>query len=301
MAKLTEYIKTFFMIIILLQFAPPILKSIKQQWVDNLEPKNLVGLITFNQPIYSSHQYIKELQKYFKDPEIKAILLKMDCPGGASGASQAIALEILQLKKDYPKPIITYSENLCASGAYYIAAMTDHIITTGSCIVGNIGSKLCTQFKLKEFLHDYKIETLSISSGSCKNVFDPFTDVNEEQIQMLQQLSDDTYAQFVTDITKQRHVPLQNKDAWANGKIFTGVDALKLKLIDAIGNQTTALDYIKQNILHSDREISFVKSSQPSALKQWLNPEDDTDDSAQCSLSESFWSGLIQVIKKSHF
>lgn len=301
MAKLTEYIKTFFMIIILLQFAPPILKNIKQQWVDNLEPKNLVGLITFNQPIYSSNQYIKQLQKYFKDPEIKAILLKMDCPGGASGASQAIALEVLQLKKDYPKPIITYSENLCASGAYYIAAMTDHIVATGSCVVGSIGVKLCTQFKLKQLLHDYKIDTLSVSSGNCKNALDPFCDLNEEQIQMLQQLSDDTYTQFVTDISKQRHVPLQNKDIWANGKIFTGVEALKLKLIDAVGNQTTAIDYIKQNILHSDREISFVKSAQPSALKQWLNPEDGDDDNMQCNISESFWTGLIQAIKKSHY
>lgn len=298
MAKLTEYIKTFFMVIILLQFAPPMIQNIKQQWIDNLETKNLVGLIILNQPIYSSSQYIKQLQKYFKDPEIKAVLLKIDCPGGVSGASQAIALEILQLKKDYPKPIVTYSENMCASGAYYIAAMTDHIVTTGSCIVGSIGSKLCTQFKLKQFLQDYKIDTFSISSGNCKNALDPFSELNEEQTQMLQQLSDDTYAQLTADISKQRHVPLQNKNIWANGKIFTGSNALKLKLIDAIGNQTTAIDYIKQNILHSDREISFVKTAQPNALKQLLNPEDNDNDSTQCNISESFWTGLIQSVKK---
>lgn len=300
MAKLTEYIKTLFMILMLLQFAPPIIKNIKEQFIDNLEPKNLVGLITINQPIYSASQYNKQLQKYFKDPEIKAILLKIDCPGGASGASQAVALEILQLKKEFPKPIVTYSENMCASGAYYIAAMTDHIVTTGSCLVGSIGSKLCTQFKLKQLLHDYKIDTLSISSGNCKNALDPFCDLNEEQIQMLQQLSDDTYIQFTTDISKQRHVPLQNKDNWANGKVFTGTDALKLKLIDATGNQTTAIAYIKQNILHSDQEIAFVKTSQPNVLKQWLNPDDNDDENVQCNLSESFWTGLLRAIKKNN-
>lgn len=301
MAKLTEYIKTFFMILILLQFAPPLIKNIKQQWVDNLEPKNHVGLITFNQPIYSASPYIKQLQKYFKDPEIKAILLKIDSPGGVTGASQAIALEILQLKKEYPKPIVAYSENLCSSGAYYVAAMTDYIVTTGSCLVGSIGVKMCTQFKLKQLLHDYKIETVSISSGNCKNVLDPFSDLTDEQKQMLQQASDDTYAQFTTDISKQRHIPLQNKDSWANGKIFTGNDALKLKLIDATGNQTAATDYIKQNILHSDRELFFEKTAQPSVWKQWFNQdENDDDDNIQCRFSESFWTGFFQAIKKNH-
>lgn len=298
MSKLNDYLKAFFMILVLLQFAPPILHKIKKQWLDNLEPKNKVGLIVLNQTICSSQSYNKQLQKYFKDPEIKAILLKVDCPGGATGATQAIALEILQLKKDYPKPIVTYSENLCASGAYYIAAMTDYIVTTGSCVVGSIGSKLTTQFKVKQLLQEYKIQTFSIASGSCKNALDPFTELTEDQKQMLQQLADDAYLQFTTDISKQRHLNLQTKDSWANGKVFSGSDALKLKLIDAIGNQTTALDYIKQNILHSDREIEFVKCSQPTAWQQWFNPEDNDDDSLEYNLSESFWTGLINSIKK---
>lgn len=297
MAKISEYLKTLFMILVLLQFAPPIIKKIKQQWLDNLEPKNSVGLIHINNVIYNSQSYNKQLQKYFKDPEIKAILLHIDCPGGASGASQAIALEITRLKKEYPKPIVAYSENLCASGAYYVAAMTDYIVTTGMCVVGSIGAKLCTQFKIKEVLKEYKIETISIASGNYKNALDPFAEPSEEQKAMLQQVSDDSYSQFVTDISKQRHLPLQNKDIWANGKIFTGNDALKLKLIDAVGTQTTATDYIKQNILHSDREIAFVKTAQPNSWKQWFNP-DENDEELQCSMSESFWTGLMQAIKK---
>ena len=297
MAKITEYLKAFFIILVLLHIAPPILKNIKQQWIDNLEPKNHVGLICFNDSICSSQSYNKQLQKYFKDPEIKAILLKIDSPGGACGASQAVALEILQLKKDYPKPIVTYSENLCASGAYHIAAMTDHIVTTGSCIVGSIGSKLATQFKLKQLLQEYKIQTHSISSGSCKDALNPFEELTDEQKQMLQQLTDDAYVQLTTEIAKQRHLNLQNKDIWANGKVFSGNEALKLKLIDTIGNQTTAIDYIKQNILHSDREISFVKSAQPATWKQWIQSDEDNDE-MQCTLSESLWTGLINAIKK---
>lgn len=297
MTKINEYLKTFFMIFLLLQFAPVVIKSLKQQWEDNIEPKNLVAQINLNSAIMNSSHYSKQLQKHFKDPEIKAILLKVDCPGGAAGTTQALAYEILQLKKEYPKPVVTYSENLCASGAYYMAAMTDHIVATGSCIVGSIGSKLSTQFKVKQLLQDYKIQAHSISAGSYKDTLDPFTDMTEEQQAMLQQLADDSYQQFTSDIAKQRHLPLQHKDTWANGKVFSGNEALKLKLIDAVGNQQTAIDYIKQNILHSDREIKLVKSAQPSNWSQWFKQYDE-DDEMNFNISESVFSGLISAIKK---
>lgn len=297
MAKLSEYVKNFFFILLILQFAPAVLKNIKKQWIDNLEPKNHVGLITINQPIFSSSHYSKQLQKYFKDPNIKAILLKIDSGGGAAGTTQALALEISQLKKDFPKPIVTYSENICTSGAYYIASMTDHIVATGSSLIGNIGSKLSTQFKLNQLLLDYKVDTLSIATGDYKDCLNPFTTTTEEQKAMLQQLSDDSYQQFVKDVAKQRHLPVQQKDNWANGKLFTGSDALKQKLIDCVGNQSTAIDYIKQNILHADREIFFVKEPQPTALQKWFKQYDD-DDEMQFSFSESFWTGFIHAVKK---
>ncbi|MBM17895.1 MAG: signal peptide peptidase SppA [Epsilonproteobacteria bacterium] len=297
MSKISEYLKNFLFIIILLQVAPPILRQIKQQWVDSLEPKNQVALITINNTITSSVHYSKLLQKYFKDTEIKAILLKIDCPGGAAGTTQALAYEIAQLKKEHPKPIVTYSENLCASGAYYMASMTDYIVTTGSCIVGSIGSKIATQFKVKNLLADYKVQTVSIATGTHKDALDPFTDLTDQELQMLQKLTDDSYQQFTSDIAKQRHLPLQNKDSWANGKIFSGQEALKLKLIDAVGNQQAAVEYIKQNILHSDREIKFIKPAQPNQFQQWFKQYDD-DDEMQFALSESLFTGLIKAVKK---
>lgn len=297
MTKLTEYLKNILLILLFIQFAPPLLKNIKKQFLDNLEPKNHVGLILINQPIFTSSLYSKQLHQFFKDPEIKAILLKIDSGGGAAGTSQALAEEILQLKKQYPKPIITYSENICASGAYYIAAMTDHIVTSGSAIVGSIGSKLSTQFKLKDLLIDYKVKPETISTGAFKDVLDPFTDITEEQRAMLQQLSDNVYHQFTTDVAKQRHLQLQQKNIWAEGKIFTGQEGLKLKLIDAVGNQNTATDYIKQNILHSDREIELIKAPQPSVFQQWFKQYDD-DDEMQFSLLDSFCNALLRAIKK---
>lgn len=298
MTKFSEYLKNIFLIIIILQFTPPLLQNLKKQWQDNLEPKNLVGLITIDQPVFASKEYSKQLQQFFKNQDIKAILLKIDCPGGAAGSTQALAHEIVQLKKQHTKPIVTYSENICASGGYYIAAMTDYIVATPSSIIGNIGSKLSTQFKVKQFLQDYKITTHSISTGQYKDIMDPFCDLTPEQQHMLQQVSDDCYLQFVKDIAKQRHLPIQHKDAWADGKLFTGNEALKQKLIDATGNQSAATDYIKQNILHSDREIKFIKAPKPTALQQWFKQYDDESE-VQFSLSESLFCSFFNAMKKS--
>src|SRR3990167_9141939 len=147
MAKFQDYIKNIFWVLLVLQFAPPVFKSIRKQWLDYVEPKNKIGLVVMNSVINSSSSWNKQLTKFFKDPEIKAILIKMDSPGGAAGSSQAIFQEILTLKQQYPKPIVTYFENMCASGGYYIACTTDHIVATSSALVGSIGSKIATQFK----------------------------------------------------------------------------------------------------------------------------------------------------------
>lgn len=304
MAKFADYLKNIFWVLLILQFASPIFKTIKKTWSEYSEPKNKVGLVNMQSEITSANRWNKQLKKFFKDPEIKAILIKMDCPGGAAGSSQAICQEILELKKKYPKPIITYTENVCASGAYYIAATTDHIIATPSSLVGSIGAKLRTQVKIKELLKDWKIQTYDIASGNYKNAGDPLADMTEEQKTMLKDLVNDCYDQFANDIAKYRHLPIDQKDTWANGKIFSGNEALKLKLVDELGNQTTALEHIKKQILHSDREIELIKVAAPSALQKLLHPDDsDSDDdevenSISNSLAHSFWSSFFVFAQK---
>ncbi|MFA5998741.1 MAG: signal peptide peptidase SppA [Candidatus Babeliales bacterium] len=307
MAKFTDYLKNIFWVLLILQFASPVFKTVKKQLSEYSEPKNKVGFLNFQSVIKSSNRWNKQLKKFFKDPEVKAILIKMDCPGGAAGSSQAICQEILYLKKQYPKPIITYTENVCASGAYYIAATTDYIIATNSSLVGSIGAKLSTQIKVKELLKDWKIQTYDIASGNYKNAGDPLSDMTEEQKTMLKDIVNESYEQFASDIAKYRHLPIAQKDIWANGKIFTGNEALKLKLVDEIGNQTTALEYIKKQILHSDREIELIKVKTPSTWKKLLHPndtdsDDDDDDEVENSMSDSlansFWNSFFVFAHK---
>ncbi len=278
MPKFSEILKNAFWILVLIQFAPPIIHKLSLKIFDTVEPKNKVGLILVNTTIDSSTTWNKQLKKFFKDPEIKAILIKFDSPGGAAGSSEAISKEILDLKKEYPKPIVAYAENICASGAYMIAATTDYIVAPSSALVGSIGCKISTQFKVKELLEKYDVKTHSISSGAYKNSLDPFVDMTQEQQKMLQDLTNDSYKQFITDVSKLRHLNINDQNIWAEGKIFTGNAALKLRLIDEIGNQSTALMYIKKHILHEDREIDLIKAPAPSRLEKLFKSDADEDD-----------------------
>jgi protease-4 len=295
MPKFSEIVKNAFWILLLLQIAPPIISKISKRIFETVEPKNKVGLIVINSCIVSSSIWTKQLKKFFKDPEIKAILIKFDSPGGAAGSSEAISKEIIDLKKEYPKPIVSYAENICASGAYMIAATTDYIVAPHSALIGSIGSKLSTQFKFKELFDKYDVKTHSISSGSHKNATDPFVPMTEEQQKMLQAVTDDSYQQFAADISKYRHLNINEKNIWADGKIFTGTEALKLNLIDEIGNQSTALNYIKKHILHEDREIDLIKIASPSALEKFLYPDRDEDDDEEMQNKlESYFNKLQQ-------
>lgn len=278
MSKILEYVKTAFWIMLLIQFIPPVYKTVSHLISSVVEPKNKVGYIVLNSVITSSTSINKQLKKFFKDPEIKAILIKMDCPGGAAGSCEAINQEIMELKKQYPKPIVTYCENICASGGYLISVATDYIITTSGALIGSIGSKISTQFKLQELLAKYDVKTHSFAGGAYKNSLDMFVPMNEDQQKMMQELVDTSYNEFAAIVAQQRHLNIAQKSVWADGKIFTGSEAVKLKLVDSFGNQSTAIALIKQRILHADREIELVKAPTPSRLMKILYPEKDEDD-----------------------
>jgi len=278
--KFTEYLKTLFFMLILIQFAPPIIKNLKKQYENLITPKVKVGLIPIKGILYKSDTTNKYLNKFFKDPDIKAILIKMDCPGGASGTAQSIYQEIQSLKNKYKKPIVTLVENICASGGYYIACATDHIITTPSAIVGSIGVSFQYLFQLQEFIEQYKIKYKSVTAGKYKSTTDPFVDITPEQEKQLQVVLDDSYNQFVSDVSKNRRLPLKTKDNWAQGKLFNGKQALKLGLVDKMGSPFVAKEVIRDKAqIDAEKEIEWVKPPQKTGLAQFFGSPQEDDDS----------------------
>lgn len=300
MSKINDYLKTAILFLIIIQIAPSIMFNIKQQWGSNLEPRNKIGYICINGSIENSSSYRKNIIDYFKDTSIKAILLKIESGGGAAGSCQALAFDIENLKKEFPKPIITYTENMCTSGAYEIAAATDYIVSTGSAVIGSIGARITTIFKLQDFLKQYHVNCEEIVAGTFKNTLSNFSDTTDEQRAMLQSLVDNTYQQLTKEIATKRHLQLNKIDQWGQGKIFTGQQAYDLKLVDTLGSKTTAINLIKKNIIPSDRKIEWVTAPAKSKFSMLWNNDNDEDenmDVIETSMIESIFSALFKQIK----
>src|SRR5579863_7966094 len=142
---LLNLLKTLFLLTIILYIAPFCIENIKQQYIHLLEPQTPVGVISINEPLHNAYVPTKDLHAFFKDPNIKGIVIKINCAETSSGTSQSLFHDIRCLKKQYPKPIIALVENICLSGTYLIASACDYIIAPESALIGNIGQSFSTQ------------------------------------------------------------------------------------------------------------------------------------------------------------
>lgn len=260
-----------------------------------------VGVIPIKGVLYDSTPYTECLHKYFKDNDIKAILLKIECPGSATGTGQALFNEIVTLKKQYPKPVIVLTENLCASGGYYIACAADHIIASSMCLVGSIGVTIPYFFELKDFVEQFKIKYVPLAAGTYKNSTNPFTTLTDTQKQMLQATINDSYEHFMADVAQSRNLALTDASAWADGKIFTGSQAQKLGLIDEIGSYFNVIAVLKERT-GTDKEIRWITPPVKNSIWSWLSGDREGCEQSvfaglvheACSIVENRYANRIQ-------
>lgn len=263
-------IKNIFFIILILQFAPMIFSGLKSTFEDTFSPKAHVGYLTINGFIGDSTYYIKQIDEFSKNPDIKALLLRINSPGGYSGSSQVVFSELKKFKKN--KPIVAFIENTGASGAYYIAMAADSIIASPISLVGSIGVFMELP-NVKELLTSWKINYRYVQSGTYKTTGSMVKDVNAQELAYLQELSDDQYKQFVHDVAESRKLDAKNHTAWADGKAFTGNQALKLKLVDKLGSFSDALDEVKR-IAKIQEEIKLIQPKKASTFARLLGDDE---------------------------
>lgn len=290
MSRLTDFLKNSFYLLIFLLVIPQIILVLAKQYTTLITPSTKVGIMSITQTLTNSGEYVKNLKKFFKEPSIKAILLRIDCGGGAAGTSQAIYNELTYLKQQYPnKPVVVFIENVCASGAYYIACPCDWIVASGSSFIGSIGVYIALP-RLKEFINQYKIEYQVTKTGKYKAILNPLLDTSKDEQELLQKLCNDTYQQFIEDVAKSRPVlALKDADTWANGTIFTGKQALGLHLIDQIGSLSHVEEQIRERAhIPSSQEIQWVKAEQKNMIMKLISPDDSGESNDDMSLSEFF-------------
>jgi protease-4 len=197
-----------------------------------------VALVRVSGMIIDSTGVIDELRDYDKDPSIKAIVLRINSPGGAVAPSQEIYEEIKKIKKK--KKIVVSMGAVAASGGYYIAAPADRIVANPGTLTGSIGV-IMELPNVSELMKKIGVETQVIKSGRHKDMASVFKKLGPEEKKILQDVLDDVHEQFIQAVSEARGIDFAEIRKLADGRIFTGRKAKELGLIDKIGNLRDAI------------------------------------------------------------
>jgi protease-4 len=285
------YIKNFFWVLLFLSIAPTIISNIKTSIVDAISPKTDVGYLKMNGVLYDSSYYLKRIDAFSKDANIKGLIIKINSPGGMPGSAQAIYSELKKFKQK--KPVVVVVENLCASAAYYVAAASSKIIANPSSLVGSVGVILELP-NIKDLLNSWKIKYSYIQSGKYKTAGSPMKETSGAEIDYLQKLADNTYAQFIKDVAQSRNISAKDSTKWADGKIFTGTQALDLKLIDQLGTLEDGIDVIKK-LAKIETEVKLIHPQKTSTFLRLFGADDEEYGMEGRTVAESVGSFASQA------
>lgn len=202
-----------------------------------------VAIIPIEGEILESRDTIESIHKYAKNDSVKAIVLRINSPGGAIAPSQEIYSEVLKTKKRSGKPFLASCDSVTASGGYYIASACDRIIANPGSVTGSIGVIL-EWVDAAELAKWAKLKPEMITSGALKATGSPLKSLSDPERAYLQRVVSQLHLQFVKAVAAGRNGKISEAEvaSLADGRIFTGEEALSLKLIDGLGNLDDAVD-----------------------------------------------------------
>jgi len=175
-----------------------------------------------------------------EDSSIKAIILRINSPGGSAAASQELHTEVCKAREN-GKIVVASMSDIATSGGYYVACGADKIVANPGTITGSIGV-IFSQLQYSELLERYGIRANVIKSGEYKDIGSPLRNMTVEERQILQEMIDDMYFQFVHAVVEGRQMNESEVLELADGRIFTGRQAKELGLVDELGNFQDAID-----------------------------------------------------------
>ena len=199
-----------------------------------------VGVVEISGLISSSKEVVEDLKYFREDAAIKAIVLRIDSPGGGVGPSQEIYREIMKTR--LIKKVVASLGSVAASGGYYSAAACDGIMANPGTITGSIGV-IMKYANFKEIIKKIGLTPVVIKSGEYKDMGSPLRDLGDDEKRLLQGVVDEIHSQFVKDVASGRNIEEEKMATLADGRIFTGAKALDLQLVDRLGNLGDAIEW----------------------------------------------------------
>ncbi|MFL6245670.1 MAG: signal peptide peptidase SppA, partial [Thermoanaerobaculia bacterium] len=196
-----------------------------------------VAVIPIEGEIIEARETLDALKRHADNATVKAIVIRINSPGGAIAPSQEIYSAIRRTRADSKKPIVASMDSVAASGGYYIAAACDQIVANPGTITGSIGVIL-QWFNTRELIQWAKLKPETITSGALKDAGSPYRELTDAERQYFQGIVTQLHSQFVRDVALGRKSKMKQEEVAriADGRIFTGEQALQLKLIDELGS-----------------------------------------------------------------
>jgi protease-4 len=183
---------------------------------------------------------VRELREHAENPSIKAVVLRVNSPGGVVAPTQEIFAAIQRARKA-GKPVVATLGAVAASGGYYVAAAADRIYANPGTLTGSIGVVM-QMANLEGLLKKVGVEYVVVKAGAYKDVGSFARTMSPEERKMLQALLDDVYAQFVDAVAEGRGLERKEVLAFAEGRIYSGQQALTLKMVDEMGGFEDAVE-----------------------------------------------------------
>jgi protease-4 len=246
-----------------------------------------IGIIEINGVIAQSDEILQNIKEFREDDTIKAIVLRIDSPGGGVAPSQEIYREVTKTVQS--KPVIASMGSVAASGGYYVAAGADKIVASPGTITGSIGV-IMGYTNFEELLGKIGLVPVVIKSGKYKDIGSPARQMSDDERKLLQDFTDQVHRQFITAISEGRKMKEKEVESIADGRILTGESAKSLGLVDNLGNLEDAVDLAGKmagiegkitRVYPREKHLSFFRYLSGESLSRLLNRAIHPEISAQ--------------------
>jgi protease-4 len=191
----------------------------------------------------SSAEIVKDIEKAEKDSTVKAIIFEINSPGGSAVASD----EIVQAIKDMEKPSVAWIREVGASGAYWAASATDHIIANRMSVTGSIGVR-ASYLEFSRFLEQYNITYQELTSGDYKETGSPFRNLTLSERILLQKKIDLMHDMFIESVAENRNMSVKEMEKLATGEFYLGAEGINNGLVDELGGKKEAIEYLEEKL-----------------------------------------------------
>ena len=204
-----------------------------------------IGVLQIEGAIDDSRTVLTELKRFKEMPWVRAVVVRIDSPGGAVAPTQEIFEEIQRSKKQ--KPFIASMGGMATSGGYYIAAACDKIVANPGTLTGSIGV-IMQLSNVEDLMKKIGVKGINVKSGANKDIGSPFQPLSPEGKQILQSLVDNVHSQFVAAVAKGRGMEEAQVRKLADGRVYSGAQAKELGLIDQFGTLEEAIELAARRV-----------------------------------------------------